>query len=92
LYSITEQDKEKTAYHEGGHVIASLYTAGAMPFHKVTVMPRGDALGVTMQLPDGDTNSLSRLELFSKLDVCMGGRVAEEIIYGYDHGKPCNLL
>ncbi|KAI6167017.1 ATP-dependent metallopeptidase Hfl [Pisolithus thermaeus] len=72
---IDEKSKLLTAYHEGGHALAALYTAGAMPLHKVTCVPRGHALGVTSQLPEND--------MFSAIiDVCMGGRVAENLIYG----------
>ncbi|KAI8809440.1 peptidase family M41-domain-containing protein [Cladochytrium replicatum] len=79
---ITEQNKRLTAYHEGGHTLVALYTPGAMPLHKVTVIPRGNALGVTVQLPEGDKTNHTRKELLAMLDVCMGGRVAEEMIFG----------
>ncbi|KAJ8326197.1 i-AAA protease yme1 [Batrachochytrium dendrobatidis] len=82
---ITDESKKLTAYHEGGHTLAALYTEGAMPLHKVTVIPRGNALGVTVQLPEGDRNSQTKRELIAMLDVCMGGRVAEELIYGGDY-------
>ncbi|KAJ1343485.1 hypothetical protein BSLG_001927 [Batrachochytrium salamandrivorans] len=74
---ITEESKKLTAYHEGGHTLAALYTTGAMPIHKVTVIPRGNALGVTVQLPEADKNTHTKRELIAMLDVCMGGRVAE---------------
>lgn len=79
---ITPQGKKLTAYHEGGHALVALYTPGAMPLHKVTVIPRGSALGLTMQLPEDDVTGYSRKELLARLDVCMGGRVAEEMIFG----------
>jgi ATP-dependent metalloprotease len=79
---ITDESKKLTAYHEGGHALAAIYTKGAMPLHKVTVIPRGNALGITFQLPDGDVTGRTRKELIATLDVCMGGRVAEEIIFG----------
>ncbi|KAI9204957.1 peptidase family M41-domain-containing protein [Polychytrium aggregatum] len=81
---ITEQSKRLTAYHEGGHALVTLYTNGAMPLHKVTVIPRGNALGLTVQLPEGDKNTHTKRELLAMLDVCMGGRVAEELIFGTD--------
>ncbi|KAL2913563.1 i-AAA protease yme1 [Polyrhizophydium stewartii] len=81
---ITEENKRLTAYHEGGHTLAALYTQGAMPLHKVTVIPRGNALGVTVQLPEADKTNHTRKELLAMLDVCMGGRVAEELIFGAD--------
>ncbi|KDQ60825.1 hypothetical protein JAAARDRAFT_31809 [Jaapia argillacea MUCL 33604] len=79
---IDEKVKKLTAYHEGGHALAALYTPGAMPLHKVTCVPRGHALGVTSQLPEGDRYSISFKEFLATIDVCMGGRVAEELIYG----------
>lgn len=62
----------------------SIYSADSDPLHKVTIIPRGQALGVTVSLPEGDRVSISKKELFSRLDVCMGGRVAEEIVFGED--------
>eukprot|EP00842_Homolaphlyctis_polyrhiza_P001900 jgi/Hompol1/2710/HPOL_003015-RA len=81
---ITEENKRLTAYHEGGHTLVALYTPGAMPLHKVTVIPRGNALGVTVQLPEADKTNHTKRELLAMLDVCMGGRVAEELIFGPD--------
>ena len=81
---ITEQAKKLTAYHEGGHSLVALYTPGAMALHKVTVIPRGSALGVTVQLPEGDKTNHTKKELNAMIDVCMGGRAAEEIIFGSD--------
>lgn len=82
---ISEEDRRLTAYHEGGHAIVALYTPYAMAIHKATIMPRGSALGMVAQIPDGDQLSLSKIELLAKLDVCMGGRVAEELIFGSEH-------
>ncbi|KAF9005647.1 P-loop containing nucleoside triphosphate hydrolase protein, partial [Cyathus striatus] len=79
-----EKGKLATAYHEGGHVITALFTPGAVPLHKVTVIPRGQALGVTSQLPEGDVYQQTYQEFLARVDVAMGGRVAEEIIYGHD--------
>ncbi|PSC71547.1 ATP-dependent zinc metalloprotease FTSH mitochondrial [Micractinium conductrix] len=80
---ISEKNRRLTAYHEGGHALVALYTDGAHPVHKATVVPRGMALGMVMQLPEtDDETSVSRRQLLAKLDVCMGGRVAEEIIFG----------
>ncbi|KAJ3178700.1 hypothetical protein HDU85_005103 [Gaertneriomyces sp. JEL0708] len=81
---ITPKNKLLTAYHEGGHTLCALYTPGASPLHKVTVIPRGNALGVTVQLPESDKTNYTRRELRAMLDVCMGGRVAEEVIFGKD--------
>ncbi|GBE82242.1 Mitochondrial inner membrane i-AAA protease supercomplex subunit YME1 [Sparassis crispa] len=79
---ISEEVKKMTAYHEGGHALVALYTDGAMPLHKVTCVPRGHALGITSQLPQDDQYSVSLKEYLARIDVCMGGRVAEELIYG----------
>ncbi|EKX38208.1 hypothetical protein GUITHDRAFT_144422 [Guillardia theta CCMP2712] len=82
---ITEESRKLTAYHESGHAIVASFTDGALPVHKATVVPRGSALGMVMQLPDGDETSWSRRQMLAKMDVCMGGRVAEELIYGTDN-------
>ncbi|KAJ8584286.1 ATP-dependent metallopeptidase Hfl [Rhizopogon salebrosus TDB-379] len=79
---IDEKNKLLTAYHEGGHALTALYTEGAMPLHKVTCVPRGHALGVTSQLPEDDRYSVTQTEFKATIDVCMGGRVAEGLIYG----------
>ncbi|KAF9084533.1 hypothetical protein BGX29_010412 [Mortierella sp. GBA35] len=82
---VTMESKKLTAYHEGGHALVALYTPGAMPLHKATIMPRGNALGVTVQLPDMDKDSFTRKEYLAQLDVAMGGRVAEEMIFGQEN-------
>ncbi|KAF9972060.1 hypothetical protein BGZ73_004896, partial [Actinomortierella ambigua] len=82
---VTSESKKLTAYHEGGHALVALFTPGAMPLHKATIMPRGSALGVTVQLPDMDKDSFTRKEYMAQLDVAMGGRVAEEMIFGADN-------
>ncbi|KAJ2229518.1 hypothetical protein IWW45_006159 [Coemansia sp. RSA 485] len=81
---ITPESKLATAYHEGGHTLAAMYTPGALPLHKVTVMPRGHALGVTVQLPEIDRDSVNKSEYLAEIDVCMGGRAAEEIVLGVE--------
>ncbi|KAK7693546.1 hypothetical protein QCA50_003115 [Cerrena zonata] len=81
---ISDDVKKMTAYHEGGHALVALYTDGAMPLHKVTCVPRGHALGITSQLPEDDRYSVSKREYLAEIDVCMGGRAAEELIYGAD--------
>ncbi|CAN0902924.1 ATP-dependent zinc metalloprotease FTSH 11, chloroplastic/mitochondrial [Linum grandiflorum] len=82
---ISEESKKLTAYHESGHAIVAFNTDGAHPIHKATIMPRGSALGMVTQLPSDDETSISKKQLLARLDVCMGGRVAEELIFGRDH-------
>ncbi|PPQ93308.1 hypothetical protein CVT25_014437 [Psilocybe cyanescens] len=82
---IKEKEKLATAYHEGGHALVALYTDGAMPLHKVTCVPRGHALGYTSQLPENDRTSVTLKEYLAEIDVSMGGRVAEELIYGAEN-------
>lgn len=82
---VSEESKKLTAYHESGHAIVAFNTEGAHPIHKATIMPRGSALGMVTQLPSNDETSVSKKQLLARLDVCMGGRVAEELIFGQDH-------
>ncbi len=81
---MTEDEKKLTAYHEGGHALVMLYAEGHEPLHKVTIIPRGRALGVTMFLPERDKYSQSKLELEAMITSLFGGRVAEELIFGPD--------
>ncbi|KAG6890698.1 hypothetical protein C0995_005071 [Termitomyces sp. Mi166 len=81
---IEHDAKLATAYHEGGHALVALYTDGAIPLHKVTCVPRGHALGYTSLLPKDDRLSISLKEYRADIDVSMGGRVAEQLIYGAD--------
>ena len=73
-----------TAYHEGGHALVALTTAGARPVHKATIVPRGHALGMVSQLPDGDETSVTRAQLRAQIDVAMGGKAAEALAFGDD--------
>ncbi|KXT11311.1 hypothetical protein AC579_296 [Pseudocercospora musae] len=82
---IQEKDKLMTAYHEGGHALVCMLTEGATPLYKATIMPRGHALGLTFQLPELDEVSQSKKQLLARIDVSMGGKVAEELIYGPDN-------
>jgi cell division protease FtsH len=79
---MTEQEKILTAYHEGGHAIVALNVPATDPVHKATIIPRGRALGMVMQLPERDKLSMSYEQMTSRLAVLMGGRVAEEIVFG----------
>jgi len=80
--AIKDEDKLMTAYHEGGHTLVNLLTKGAFELHKVTILPRGPALGFTAMMPDRDRYSQNRREILAAIDTALGGRVAEEIIYG----------
>lgn len=82
---IQEKDKLMTAYHEGGHALVCMLTEGATPLYKATIMPRGHALGITQMLPEMDEVSRSKKQLKAQIDVSMGGKVAEELIYGPDN-------
>jgi cell division protease FtsH len=75
-------DRERTAYHESGHALVGMLTEGADPVRKVSIIPRGMALGVTLSTPDSDRVSYSLEELEAKIEVSLGGRVAEEVVYG----------
>jgi len=79
---MTEDEKKLTAYHEAGHALCMLYAEGHEPLHKVTIIPRGRALGVTMFLPERDKYSQSRMEIEAMICSLFGGRVAEELIFG----------
>ncbi len=81
---MTEQEKMLTAYHEGGHALVALTVPATDPVHKATIIPRGRALGMVMQLPERDKLSMSYEQMTSRLAVLMGGRVAEEIVFGKD--------
>ncbi|GEM17264.1 ATP-dependent zinc metalloprotease FtsH [Gluconobacter oxydans] len=79
---MTEDEKRSTAYHESGHAICAIFTPGSDPIHKATIVPRGRALGLVMTLPEKDNISYSRKWCLARLVIAMGGRVAEEIIFG----------
>lgn len=78
---ISEKEKTLTAYHEGGHTLVAKLTPGADPVHKVSIIPRGMALGITQQLPEGDSFSKTKEDLMNHISVLLGGRIAEELIF-----------
>ena len=81
---MTDDEKKMTAYHEAGHAIVSINEAASDPIHKATIIPRGRALGMVMRLTERDSDSYHRDKMHANLSVSMGGRVAEELIFGYD--------
>jgi len=81
---MTEDEKKLTAYHESGHAIVALNEKASDPIHKATIIPRGRALGMVMRLPERDQLSVTREKMHADIAVAMGGRIAEEIIFGHD--------
>jgi cell division protease FtsH len=83
--AMSEEEKTLTAYHEGGHAIVALNVPSTDPVHKATIVPRGRALGMVMQLPEGDRYSLKYQQMTSRLAIMMAGRIAEELIFGKEN-------
>jgi cell division protease FtsH len=83
--AMTEDEKKLTAYHEAGHALVAINVPKSDPVHKATIIPRGRALGMVMQLPEGDRLSMSFTQMTSRLAIMMGGRIAEEITFGRDN-------
>ena len=83
--AMTQAEKELTAYHEAGHAIVALSVPASDPLHKATIIPRGRALGMVMQLPEGDRYSMSYTYMVSRLAIMMGGRIAEELKFGKEN-------
>jgi cell division protease FtsH len=81
---MSDEEKRLTAYHEGGHALVAMKVVGSDPVHKATIIPRGRALGMVMRLPERDQLSLTREKMKADICVAMGGRVAEELVFGYD--------
>src|SRR5579884_1865022 len=81
---MSEEEKLLTAYHEGGHAIVALNVKATDPVHKATIVPRGQAIGMVLQLPERDKLSMSHEQMTSRLAIMMGGRVAEELVFGRD--------
>ena len=82
--AMSDEEKKITAYHEGGHALLAHYLKDSDPIHKATIIPRGGALGMVMRLPERDRVSVSKAKLIADITVAMGGRVAEELIFGKD--------
>lgn len=81
-FLLSLEDRKLTAFHEGGHALVALYTENATPLHKATIIPRGSALGLVSQVPEKDEYSATKQALLARMDVAMGGRVAEELLFG----------
>ncbi|MBI1338951.1 ATP-dependent zinc metalloprotease FtsH [bacterium] len=82
---MSQKEKELTAWHEAGHAVVAINVPASDPVHKATIIPRGRALGMVMQLPENDKLSMSKVEMISRLAILMGGRVAEELKFGDDN-------
>jgi len=82
--AMSDEEKKLTAYHESGHAVVAFHSPDSDPIHKATIIPRGRALGMVMRLPEGDRVSMSRSRIYADLAVAMGGRIAEELIFGYN--------
>jgi cell division protease FtsH len=81
---MSEEEKRLTAYHEGGHALVALHMPASDPIHKATIIPRGRALGMVMRLPERDHLSVTREKFEADIAVAMGGRIAEELVFGHD--------
>jgi cell division protease FtsH len=79
---MSEEERERTAYHEAGHALVGMLTPGADPVRKVSIIPRGMALGVTLSAPEADRSNYDKDYLLGRIRVALGGRVAEEVVYG----------
>ena len=78
---MTDEDRRRTAYHESGHALVGMLTPGADPVRKISIIPRGQALGVTLSTPESDRYSYRREELIAKIKVALGGRAAEKVVF-----------
>ena len=79
---MTEADRRRTAYHESGHALVGMLTPGADPVRKISIIPRGQALGVTLSTPEADRFNYARNELLARIKVALGGRAAEQVVFG----------
>merc|ERR1719171_2067587 len=82
---MSKREKNTTAYHEGGHALVCMKTNGSDPVHKATIMPRGSALGITWSVPESEKFSHRLFELQGRLEMMMGGRAAEELVFGSEN-------
>lgn len=82
--AMSEEEKKLTAYHEAGHALVAIHQEHSDPIHKATIIPRGRALGMVMRLPERDQVSMTRGKMNADIAVAMGGRIAEEMIFGHD--------
>jgi cell division protease FtsH len=78
---MSDADRERTAFHESGHALVGMLTPGADPVRKISIIPRGQALGVTLSTPESDRYSYGRAELIARIKVALGGRAAEKVVY-----------
>jgi cell division protease FtsH len=78
---MTDEDRRRTAYHESGHALVGMLTPGADPVRKISIIPRGQALGVTLSTPESDRYNYRREELFAQIKVALGGRAAERVVF-----------
>src|SRR6185295_1656541 len=78
---MTDDDRRRTAYHESGHALVGMLTEGADPVRKISIIPRGQALGVTLSTPDSDRYNYRREDLIAKIKVALGGRAAEKVVF-----------
>jgi cell division protease FtsH len=81
-FVLADEEKRLTAYHEAGHAIVSVYTVGSDPIHKATILPRGDAMGMVVSLPETDRTAFTYEGLIARIMMSMGGKIAEELIFG----------
>ena len=88
---MNKKEKEMTAYHEAGHALAATFLPNATPVHKVSIIPRGFALGVTMFLPTEDRYLLTKSELLDRIGTALGGRAAEELIFHGSQAVPATI-
>ena len=85
---LSERDRERTAYHEAGHALVGMLTPGTDPVRKISIIPRGPALGVTLSAPESDRYGYEREYLLGRIKVALGGRVAEKLVFSESRPEP----